>query len=129
VIRHLLGAHHDGNQFVYDLQMLQAHPGALDDLRRRLDAVVSGADRRAGWLRDLCVYERYHEDLQAGLARYLAGEVELAEGDGDDPDVSFLAYLRWCARQPPTPAATWAAWRAGVFDLERGLERPRLVEA
>jgi hypothetical protein len=33
VIRHLLGAHHDANQFVYDLELL-AHHGRLDELRR-----------------------------------------------------------------------------------------------
>ncbi len=121
VIRHLLGAHHDSTQFVYDLQMLVAHPGALEDLRRRLDAVVDGRDPRAEWLRDLCVYERYHEDLSEGLDRFLAGEAELLPQDALDPDISFRAYLSWCADQPPTPRATWEAWRAGRFELQRGL--------
>lgn len=121
VIRHLLGAHHDGTQFVYDLQMLEPHPGALEDLKQRLDAIVEGRDPRAEWLRDLCVYENYHRDLSQGLERYLAGEVELQPSDALDPDISFRAYLDWCARQPATPEATWQAWRAGRFQLERGL--------
>ena len=121
VIRHLLGAHHDQTQFVYDLQMLQAHPGALEELGHRLAAVVEGRDPRGEWLRDLCVYKRYHEDLAEGLARFLAGEVELEPEDALDPDISFRAYLRWCADQPPSPEATWRAWRAGRFELERGL--------
>ena len=32
LVRHMLGTHHDGNQFVYDLQMLSIHPGCTEDL-------------------------------------------------------------------------------------------------
>jgi hypothetical protein len=125
VIRHLLGAHHDRTQFIYDLQMLSLYPGALEELRRRLARVLTVDDARSRWLKDLTVYEGYHQSLSEGLERYLAGEAELQPGDAEDPDISFLAYLRWCARQPPTPAATWAAWRSGRFDLERGLRALR----
>ena len=121
VIRHLLGAHHDGHQFIYDLQMLEPHPGALQELAERLDAVLEGRDPRAEWLRDLCVYERYHEDLAQGLRRFLEGERELSAEDARDPDISFYAYLAWCAAQPTTPEATWRALRAGRFQLEQGL--------
>lgn len=114
LIAHLLGAHHDHTQFVYDLQLLQVHPGALEALRARVAGVVDGTDPRAPWLRDLCVFEGYHEGLQEGLERFLEGEEELDPADASDPDTSFLAYLRWCASLPPTPEATvaWALERA-----------------
>ncbi len=103
IIRHLLAAHHDGLQFLYDLQMLQIHPGAMDELQRRLEAVLDGSDPRAEWLRDLCVYQGYHEDLHTGLLAFRAGTLP----DDPDPDVSFDAYLRWCAAQPATPGRSW----------------------
>jgi hypothetical protein len=114
VIRHLLGAHHDADQFVYDLQMLAVHPGALDELRERVRAVVEGRDPRAAWLRDLCVFEGYHEALLAGIEGFRGSR-------SDDPDIAFFAYLAWCARQPRTPADTWRAIRAGRFHPQAGL--------
>ncbi len=119
VIRHLLGAHHDRTQFIYDLQMLE--PAHLADLLAQTRQIIQRDDRRSRWLRDLTVYERYHESLLEGLERYLAGERELDPADATDPDISFRAYLAWCARQPSSPAATRTAWRAGLFDLQRGL--------
>lgn len=119
--RHLLGAHHDRTQCVYDLQLLSLHPGGLAELRERVAAVVSGADPRAGWLRDLVVFERYHERLLEAAERVLAGEEELDPKDADDPDISFRAWLRWCARQPATPAETWHAWRTHAFTLQAGV--------
>jgi len=126
ITRHLLGAHHDETQFIYDLQMLTLYPGWLAELRRRLTAVLEQDSARSRWLRDLTVHEQYHESLMDGLDRFMAGpsgagEMELAEGDGADPDISFRAYLAWCARQPPSPAETWAAWRRGAFGLHQGL--------
>jgi hypothetical protein len=121
IVRHLLGAHHDRTQCVYDLQLLALHPGGLGRLRERVAAVVSGADPRAEWLRDLVVHEHYHERLLAAVERVLAGAEELDPNDAADPDISFRAWLRWCAAQPPTPAETWRAWREGRFTLRRGL--------
>ena len=116
---HLLGTHHDGAAFVYDMQILALAPGRLEALRDRARAVVAHDDRRSRWLRDLCVYERYHEDLLATLERALARGFELAPEDADDPKVSFHAYLRWAARQPATPLETWRAWRRGEWSLPR----------
>ena len=77
-IRHLLAAHHDGNQFAYDLEMLMYQPGALLALRERVAAIVSGADPRAEWLRDLVVFEGYHEHLLAARMSMLALVLALA---------------------------------------------------
>ncbi|MBL9022526.1 MAG: hypothetical protein JNL21_10000 [Myxococcales bacterium] len=121
VIRHLLGAHHDENQFAYDLEMLQHDPGALEELAERVRAVTSGRDPRAAYLRDLTVFEGYHEDLELAVTRALQGDFGLTPADARDPDISFAAYLAWCARQPATPADTWRALRAGRFGLAEGL--------
>lgn len=118
LIRHMLGTHHDGNQFVYDLQMLSMHPGRVDELLRQARAVVENQDpKRAAWLRDLVVYENYHETLLEVVERAASEGVALPADEAADPDISFLAYLRWCAQQPETPAETWRAWRAGRLDL------------
>lgn len=120
IVRHLLGAHHDRTQCIYDVQLLALHPGWLERLRERAAAIVTGTDPRAAWLRDLCVHERYHERVLDAVERVLAGEVELDPRDAEDPDISFRAYLRWCARQPGTPADAIRAWRAGAFRFPVG---------
>lgn len=117
LMRHLLGTHHDGHQFVYDLQILAMHPGALAELRERARRVVEHATPRTRWLRNLCVYERYHESLLEAVDGCLRDGFPLSTEVADDPDITFFAYLDWCARQPATPRATWRAWRAGSFRL------------
>ena len=118
LIRHMLGTHHDGHQFVYDLQMLAMHPGQTDELLDQARAVVEERDpKRAAWLRDLVVYESYHETLLRVVERAVQEGVTLPPDEAADPDISFLAYLRWCAAQPPTPREAWRAWRAGALDL------------
>jgi hypothetical protein len=119
VLCHLLGAHHDGQEFAYDLQLLRCHPGAAQELRERALAVVRGSSAKAAWLRDLVVYEGYHEELLAAVERELDGH-ELGAAL-DDPDVTLSGYLAWCAAQPPTPEATLRAWRAGSFSVAHGL--------
>ena len=115
LIRHLLAAHHDQHQFAYDLELLRATPGALTDLRARTRAVIAGETRRARWLQDLCVYERYHENLLEAVDAALAGEPLVGDDEVDDPDIGFTAYMRWCCAQPPALTVTWRAWRAGAF--------------
>ncbi|MCB9662268.1 MAG: hypothetical protein R3B40_20680 [Polyangiales bacterium] len=121
VVRHVLGAHHDGVQFVYDLQILSVHPGMLEEALREARDVVSGASPRAPWLRDLTVYEHYHENLLAALERAVKGDFPMPAHQVDDPDISFLAYLAWCARQPQTPRATLDALMNGRYDVAHGL--------
>ena len=121
LMRHLLGAHHDANQFVFDLELLHGYD-RLAELRGRVSAVVEGRDPRAAWLRDLTVFEGYHESLLAAVERALAAGPAMSAAEADDPDLTLRGCMRWCARQPPTPAATLAAWRAGRFRLDGGLE-------
>jgi hypothetical protein len=121
VIRHLLGAHHDAAQFTYDLEMLMLEKGALEELAKRTRAVVEGTDPRAEYLRDLVVFEGYHEALSAAVERALSGDVGLGPSEAKSPDISFFGYLDWCARQPETPGATVSALVAGAYTLEGGL--------
>ncbi len=110
VVHHLLGAHHDGVQFAYDLQLLRCHPGALERVRAETEAVVQHDSKRARWLRDLVVYEQYHESLLAAVTAELAGDDGLSEEQRNDPDLTLSGYLRWCARQPATPRETVQRW-------------------
>ena len=110
VIRHLLGAFHDKNGFAYDFVLLYPHEGALDELEARTQAIVDGSDPRADYLRDLVVFEGYHELLLEAVQRAKRGDLGLSDAEAGDPDISFAAYLEWCAAQPATPKATLAAW-------------------
>ena len=122
VMKHLLAAHHDRNQFSYDLEMLALEPGRLEALRERAREVVTSDDARARWLKDLTVYEGYHENLLDAVTRAARGDFALPEPDASDPDVSFRAYMRWCARQPRDTRALLDALRRGTLDL--GAYRP-----
>lgn len=121
LIRHLLGAHHDGNQFVYDLEILAGH-GRLEQLRDEVAAVIARDDARSRWLRDLAVFEGYHESLAMAVERAITSGPAMTDAEASDPDLTFRGYLTWCARQPATPSATLAAWRAGRFAFDSGLE-------
>lgn len=112
VIRHLLGAFHDGNGFAYDFVLLFGHAGALDELETRARAVVDGSDPRAEWLRDLVVYDGYHERLLEAVERAQRGDLGLSSEEAEDPDISFTAYLAWCASRPASLRDAFAAWRA-----------------
>jgi hypothetical protein len=81
--------------------------------------VVSGEDPRAEWLRDLVVFERYHEELVRAERRRSPARCA-SRPDASDPDITLEGYLAWCARQPPTAEATWAASRAGRWTPTRG---------
>ena len=65
------------------------------------------------WLRDLCVYEGYHEQLLAAVEQAVAGQPLLSPAEADDPDISFVAYMGWCAQQPASLRESLAeVWRA-----------------
>jgi hypothetical protein len=97
IIRHLLGAHHDGVQFAYDLELLALHPGRLEELRDRARYIVENDTPRSRWLRDLTVFEGYHEALLAAVEKALRDEPLLSENETRDPDISLRAYLSLCA--------------------------------
>lgn len=117
LIDHLLGAHHDGNQFVFDLELLTGH-GALDELAARVAAVLDGSDPRATWLRDLTVHVGYHESLARAVAAARPNGPTLSAAEAGDPDLTLRGLIAWCAAQPATPHETLAAWREGRFRLD-----------
>ncbi len=119
LIRHLVGTHHDRHQFAYDLQILALTDGALPRLLDEAVAVQSGASPKAELMRDLCVFEGYHDNLVAAAQAALEGDFLLTPDEANDPDISFSAYLAWCKRQPASPRETLAALRAGRFAVAR----------
>ncbi|MFT5586823.1 MAG: hypothetical protein ACI9VR_004425, partial [Cognaticolwellia sp.] len=119
LLQHLMAAHHDGLQFVYDLEILSLEPTGLAQLRSRLQALETHT-KRAEWLSDLCAYQHYHRDLGLGLARFQQNPESMLSSTSD-PDLSLRALLRWCLAQPESPAATWRAWRTGRYHLQHGL--------
>jgi len=121
IIRHLLAAYHDRAEFMYDLEILSCYPGALDELHTRAREQVHADAPRATWLRDLTVFDGYHERLLALVEEAIAHGVRVPAASADDPDSSFSGYLRWCAAQPKTPAETLKQWRAGRFRVETGI--------
>jgi len=121
VLRHLVGAHHEGAQLVYDLEMLSVDPGAIAELVKRAREVVENDTPRTRWLRDLTVYEGYHEALLAAAERALRGQFDYPPERAADPGTRFVAYLAWCARQPATYEDTLAAFRAGRYTIADGL--------
>lgn len=129
ILRHLLAAHHDEGQFVYDLELLLLHEGGLEEARERAHDVVSGKDPRAQWLRDLTVFEGYHESLLDAVERAIQGDFGVDPRQVDDPDITFKAYLAWCARQPKTPEATWQALCEGRYSVATGIIEPSSTEA
>jgi hypothetical protein len=109
VVRHLLGAYHPGDNALYDLYLLQ--PRSLEGLRERLRTLVAGLDPHGEHLRDLCVYEGYHERLLEMVERWLAEGPP--RSPSTHPDTTLPAFLAWCARQPDGPVATARAVAAG----------------
>ncbi len=116
IIRHLLGAHHDGNQFVFDLELLSAHEGALQDLVDRTKEILAGDDRHSRWMQDLTVFEGYHRDLLNAAKEALSG-IQLSKEDFLNADMSLAGYLQWCAEQPASPEETWNSIRQGHFSF------------
>lgn len=99
ICRHLLGAHHRPEQLVYDLELLSLHPGALESLEQAARDVVIHDTPRTRWLRDLCVFERYHEQLLDAVVRFRRGEPVLTPAQALDPDLTLRGFLGWCAKQ------------------------------
>lgn len=120
VLCHLLGAHHEGSQFVYDLEMLSTDPGAFEELVRRAREVVENDTPRSRWLRDLVAFEGYHEALLRAAEQAVRGVFDFDPEEAHSPDIRFVAYLDWCARQPATYEETLTAWRAGRYSIAEG---------
>lgn len=118
LVRHLLGAYHPHDHAVYDLELLAAWPDALRRLHVELQEVVAQETPRARWLADLVIHEGYHRRLLDRVEEALRGEFGAGEAGGIPSDSTLRDFLAWCLAQPPTPRATWDAWREGRFSLD-----------
>ena len=101
----------------YDLELLGFY-GKLDELRANVRALIEQDDARARWLRDLTVFDGYHESLLEAVERALATGATMSNEEARDPDISLRAYLQWCSAQPATPQETFRAWRQGTFRFD-----------
>lgn len=114
VTSHLLAAHHEGPQFLYDFELLAPDPYALRAVADTARAIADGTHPRAAWFKDLVVFDGYHEALAEAAEAYLADPEAASAPFSDDPDVSFLGYLRWCAARPEGPDALLLSTRSAL---------------
>ncbi len=98
MMKHLIGTHHDGDQFQYDLEILSCYPEALTTLHQLVIDVLSGNHPDAALVKDLVVYDQYHARLKDEIERHLNETAKTST----DPDISFRAFLHWCSQQPRT---------------------------
>ncbi|HRI65995.1 MAG TPA: hypothetical protein PK156_17225 [Polyangium sp.] len=115
---HLVGAYHPGNNALYDLECMTVDPQAIRALREDVVHIIAGQTSRARLLKDLTVYAGYHERLLGLIDRALEGDFAPAVGHENHPDTTLRGFLGWCAAQPASPEATFAAWAQG--DLHFG---------
>ncbi len=114
VIRHLLGAFHPGDNLHYDLQIIAQDPGALEQLRDELAAVVDGTHPWAEFYRDVVVYDGYHARALQIVEGWIArGNREPDGMRHNHADTTLTGFVAWCCRQPSTPRATLAALMSG----------------
>ena len=97
IMTHLLAAHHDGEQFLYDLELLECEEQGLDELESRARAIVENTNPKARFYKRLCVYEGYHENLLRGIARYREGQ------RSSDPELSIFALFEMCMSEASDP--------------------------
>jgi hypothetical protein len=57
------------------------------------------------WIKDLSVFDGYHDDLARAVRGFLDGALDVDPRWRTDPDISFYAYLAWCRKQPASPRA------------------------
>lgn len=105
IVRHVLAAHHEGAQLLYDLELLSLYDGWLERLRDAAREVAAERTPRARFLADLCVFEGYHAEVYRAACLHLAGGCIGTPQEGADPDLSLFAHLAWCASRP-MPSAT-----------------------
>lgn len=105
IVKHVLGAHHEEAQVLYDLELLSLHPGWLEQLAVAAETVAREETPRARWLADLCVYEGYHADVALRARAMIAGTPPATAEELADPDIALSAHLAWCARQPSSLGA------------------------
>ncbi len=110
---HLVGAYHPGDNALYDLECMSWDPHSIMELRRDVVEIIAGQTSRSELLKDLTVYEGYHERLLHLIDRAIAGDFEPVPEKTNHPDTTLRGFLHWCAAQPGTPEATFGAMVGG----------------
>lgn len=93
ISRHVLGAHHQPAQLVYDLELLSVHAGTLERLEAATREILEHDTPRTRWLKDLCVHDGYHQSVIEAVRRFRSEP----PAPGSDPDLSFSGFLSWCS--------------------------------
>jgi len=112
-LSHLVGAYHPGENALYDLECIGWDRDSIERLRDDVQRIIDATSGREAFLKDLTVYEGYHERLLSLVDRVLAGDFAPKNGNPEHPDTTLRAFVRWCASQPDSPEATLAALGRG----------------
>lgn len=115
---HLVGAYHPGDNALYDLECMTCDPEALEALRADVVQIIEGNTFRSRFLKDLTVYEGYHERLLQLIDRAMVNDFAPAAEKVDHPDTTLRGFLRWCAAAPDSPEATFQALLAGHLQFD-----------
>ncbi len=117
-VRHLIGAYHPGDNAVYDLQYVDCFPGKLEELRDWVVKVLDEDTPGHRFVKDLNIYEHYHERLLWQVQEALEGRFSVAAENAHNPDTSTTVHVRWCLNAPATPEETAEAIAQGTYNFE-----------
>jgi hypothetical protein len=112
-LTHLVGAYHPGDNALYDLECIAFDQEAIRKLQKDVESIVAEKTLRGRFLKDLTVYEGYHERLLSLVERALRNDYAPAADHVDHPDTTLRGFVRWCAAQEETPEKTLEALRQG----------------
>lgn len=103
---HLVGAYHPGDNALYDLECIAFDKEAIRKIKDDVESILAEKTWRGRFLKDLTVYEGYHERLLGLIERALRDDYAPAADKVDHPDTTLRGFVRWCAAQPETPEKT-----------------------
>ena len=117
LMTHLLGTHHDGLQFVYDMRDADARIRARSRSCAIARARWSSTTRRA---RAGCATCASTSATTRRCSRWSSARCTRRRHAAARPRPTIRTSRSsptcdWCALQPATPRETWRAWRAGRF--------------
>ncbi len=122
-MKHLVGAFHPEDNYIYDLALVASYPGKMEQLRRQVIEVLENDNDRTRFLKDLVVYEDYHERLLRAIDRVSSGDWSMVDpAKENNPDTSIANFAKWCLKQPKTPAETLQALLQGKVNFDPVVE-------
>ncbi len=130
VVHHVLQTFH--RHPVYDLALLTAYEGGLDDLERQTEALLAGHHPHQAALSSLIEDGSYHARLPGEIAAFRsaphAPPRPIPAGLVDDPEMmlgmdqfkDLRGFARYAARIEATPVTALLAWVTVLFDATIG---------